>query len=195
MQWCHLKGHVQLLHRQGAALVSHPSWPFHPPASDAGACQHARQESSLSAKHRSTGEPTIHVPNRATPTDVARRAQRTLPAELQRKLEAWLKESLHILTLATEGGVEPAVQEGLETYASELLVSAINLDSTQGGLVASTMVALTEGREPPERLRAYGRGVLALSGKLLPLPSSTRAAMEKVSCPRTGPPAAACHMC
>ena len=105
-------------------------------------------------------------------------AQRTLPPTLQRKVEGWLREALHIIHLAQCTSTDPSVKSGLFAYASELFVSSIKLDATRGSEVARVLVDISR-KIAPAKLRSHAEGVIKLStgGQL---PAEMRAAMEKV---------------
>jgi hypothetical protein len=106
-----------------------------------------------------------------------RGAQHTLPSSLQRKLEGWLKEALHILNLAQCGSTEAEVKVGLFSYASELLQAAIKLDASRGSEVARVLVEMCTKAES-SRVCNHADGILELSMDPL-LMTETRAAMEK----------------
>ena len=87
-------------------------------------------------------------------------ARTVLPPELLKKAEGWLREAVHILNLAQCVSTDPTVKAGLFTYATELLVSAIKLD-TDGADVPRVLVDVTK-ELPAERLRLHGEGIMHL---------------------------------
>jgi hypothetical protein len=88
-------------------------------------------------------------------------ARQTLPPDLLKKAEGWLREAVHILNLAQCVSTDPSVKAGLFTYASELLVSAIKLD-TDGHDVPRVLVDVTKDLAA-ERLRLHAEGVMHLA--------------------------------
>lgn len=100
-------------------------------------------------------------------------ARRALPPDLRKKAEGWLREAIHILNLAQSVSTDPTVKSGLFKYASELLVSAIKLD-TDSDDVAQVLVEVTSELSA-ERLRLHGQGIM----RLATAPGTTLAAKYK----------------
>jgi hypothetical protein len=92
---------------------------------------------------------------------------------LRKKAEGWLREAIHILNLAQCVSTDPKVKSGLYKYASELLVSAIKLD-TDSDDVPQVLVEVTSDLSA-ERLRLHGQGVM----RLATAPGATLAAKYK----------------
>ena len=84
-------------------------------------------------------------------------ARTALPPELLKKAEGWLREAVHILNMAQCVSTDPLhvclVKAALFTYATELLVSALKLDTDSADINVPRVLIDVTKELPAERLR------------------------------------------